>query len=235
MLPSPHFWFAGSALWTIGSFVLFAILGFAGIAQMTAAYRKLMYFGYAAAFVLFFLGWWQSAKQEESGASRDADFSALKAAIGKIADAVKINQVGSAQELAKEILKRLPHERRLEGEDERAFFNVAKSFCNPSDQILVTAANGNNEAQVYGTDFVRNLKRAGCVSDLSLPIPGLRPDIEGISIGIKSSVHSDADIPPVAIALAKALTAAHVKFSFGRMADNFFPNEQFVLVVGKRQ
>ena len=60
-LPAPHFWLAGSAFFTIGSFALFAILGFAGISRVSAAYRRWLVFGYIGAFVLFGLGWWQAA------------------------------------------------------------------------------------------------------------------------------------------------------------------------------
>lgn len=67
-LPAPHFWFTGSVFYTMGSFALFAALGFAGIASMTAGYRKLMVSGYVVAIILFALGTWQSAQQEKAAA-----------------------------------------------------------------------------------------------------------------------------------------------------------------------
>lgn len=114
MLPAPQFWFTGSALFTIGSFALFAILGFAGIASMTASYRNVMIFGYVAAFILFLIGWWQAARQEETSAKRDGEYSQLQTSLGTlqetlkhIADSANINPNQSAQALADEIIKRL--------------------------------------------------------------------------------------------------------------------------------
>jgi hypothetical protein len=52
-LPAFEFWFSGSALFTIGSFALFAVLGFVGIASMTENYRKWMISGYVVASILF--------------------------------------------------------------------------------------------------------------------------------------------------------------------------------------
>lgn len=106
-MPAAHFWFTGSALWTIGSFALFAILGFAGIANMTAAYRKIMFAGYALACVLFVLGWRQSAKQEEDSSRRDAEFSSFREAINKIAGSADVSLNQSANEIAKAVIAKL--------------------------------------------------------------------------------------------------------------------------------
>jgi hypothetical protein len=73
--PALHFWFTGSAFFTIGSFALFAVLGFAGIARVTGTYRGVLICGYVAAFILFLLGWWQAAQQEQA-AARTADLLA---------------------------------------------------------------------------------------------------------------------------------------------------------------
>lgn len=128
MLPPLHFWFTGSALFTIGSFVLFAVLAFAGIASMTATYRKIMYFGYAAAFVLFLLGWWQSAQQEQASARRDTDFSqlqgtfsALRSAVNKIANSADVSLNQSADEIAKAVIARIqPLQKQVDTLSQRA-------------------------------------------------------------------------------------------------------------------
>ena len=100
MLPPFHFWFTGSALFTIGSFVLFAVLGFAGIAQMSATYRRLMIGGYIVAFVLGFLGWRQAAKQEQDSSVQQSQYSALQttletlqSTLKRIADFANVNPV----------------------------------------------------------------------------------------------------------------------------------------------
>jgi hypothetical protein len=67
-IPTLHFWLTGSAVYTMGSFVLFAGLGFAGVTSVTARYRKIMVCAYVAAFVLFILGCWQTAQQEQASA-----------------------------------------------------------------------------------------------------------------------------------------------------------------------
>jgi len=98
--PAPHFWFSGATLFTIGSFALFAFLGLLGIA-MSVTYRRWMIGGFIFASILFFLGWWQAAKQERDNANTSAQLSAIAGVLGvnnrdtnanlveKIADALK--------------------------------------------------------------------------------------------------------------------------------------------------
>ena len=70
------------------------------------------------------------------------------------------------------------------------------------EKVLVTAANGNQEAQGYAMQFVKMFKAAGCESDLNLPIPGLRPDVTSVHIGIRDS----KNIPEGALALVQLHT-----------------------------
>jgi hypothetical protein len=105
--PAPHFWFTGSAFFTLGSFALFAILGFAGVASMTAAYRNWMIFGYMAALALFFIGWWQAARQEEASAKRDVDFASIQLVLNKIASSANVSLNQSATEIASAVIKKI--------------------------------------------------------------------------------------------------------------------------------
>lgn len=127
-LPGPHFWFSGSALFTIGSFALFAILGFAGIAHMSATYRRWMISGYVAALVLFVLGWWQSAQQEAASAQRDkqlgevqSTLSTLQAALNKIANSAAVSLNQSADQIAAAVIAKMePLQKQVESLSRRA-------------------------------------------------------------------------------------------------------------------
>ena len=120
-MPAFHFWFSGPALFSIGSFALFAILGFGGIASMTRTYRNLMLVGYGFACILFFLGWWQSAKQEESSSHRDTDFSQVQTAINKIAGSANVSLNQSATEIASAVISKLePLQKQVERLSRRA-------------------------------------------------------------------------------------------------------------------
>src|SRR6516165_871541 len=70
---------------------------------------------------------------------------------------------------------------------------VARQLCLQIKRVPVTAANGNQEAQAYALEFVNVFRNAPpCASDLALPIPGLRPDVQGIKVGVRDIVN----IPP---------------------------------------
>lgn len=99
--------------------------------------------------------------------------------------------------------------------------------------VVVTAANGNQEAQSYAMQFVKMFKAAGCESDLNLSIPGLRPDVIGVHIGIRGS----QNIPEGAPALARILANAGIQSTISQMEPDFansFPEAPFVLVVGAK-
>ncbi len=107
---------------------------------------------------------------------------------------------------------------------------MALKVCNSLHKVNVTAANSNHEAQIYGTEFVKAFKSGGCVADLSLPIPGLTPDVVGIHIGVRDP----QNIPSGAIELSKMLTGIGVMFSVSPIKPDFFPDVSFVLVIGAK-
>ncbi|MBC8641299.1 hypothetical protein IAG25_31250 [Caballeronia sp. EK] len=108
---------------------------------------------------------------------------------------------------------------------------AANEFCPRIGRVAVTAANGNQEAQAYASVFVRILRDAGCHSELSFPIPGLRPDIQGVHIGVRDV----ANMPEEARLLLQMLTAGNVSHDIGTVEKGFSPDESFVLVVGAKQ
>jgi hypothetical protein len=120
-MPALHYWFTGSAFFTIGSFALFAILGFAGIERMSATYRRMMFFGYAVACGLFLLGWWQAAQQEQASAGRDTEFSIVESAIKKIAGSADVSLNQSADQIAAAVIAKLqPLQKQVDTLSQRA-------------------------------------------------------------------------------------------------------------------
>jgi hypothetical protein len=236
MLPAFEFWFSGSALFTIGSFALFATLGFVGIASMTENYRKWMIFGYVVASFLFILGWWQTARQEEASAHLNTTLGTLQSTLKRIAESANVTSTQSVESLADEIIAKLNSKiaplppRNLIPLEISKLEAAARDLCPIRPRIGVTAANGNQEAQAYASEFVRIFNGAQCDSDLDLPIPGLRPDVIGLHIAVRDVQH----IPTGAEALAQILSAGGIKFDIGYMEPNFFPEAQFVLVVGAK-
>lgn len=120
--------------------------------------------------------------------------------------------------------------RRLSAGATAAMSAKARELCPRIGNIPVTAAGGNNEAQTYATDFVTIFRGAGCASDLALPIPGLRPEVEGVHIGVRDI----ANIPPEARLLGEILTAGGVAYSIGPLTPEFFAGERLVLIVGAK-
>jgi hypothetical protein len=119
-------------------------------------------------------------------------------------------------------------ERRLTTKQIEDMKTAERDICLAMPHIDVTASNGNQEAQRYAMDFVNTLRAQGCDADLALPIPGLTPDVEDIHIGVRDLHHIDAN----AKKLGLILNASQLKFTVGPMKPDFFPNNQFVLVVG---
>jgi hypothetical protein len=118
--------------------------------------------------------------------------------------------------------------RRLTAKQIEDMKAAERAICPAMPHIDVTASNGNQEAQRYAMDFVNSLTDLGCHADLALPIPGLTPDVEGIHIAVRDLSHIDAN----AQKLGLILNAAQSKFTINPMKPDFFPNDQFVLVVG---
>lgn len=122
-------------------------------------------------------------------------------------------------------------DRRLTPQQIHALEVSARSICGVFSAINVTASNGNQEAQRFAMDFVNAFKAIGCKADLALPIPGLRPDVGGVAVGVRDTKTVD----PQALELDKILSDAGVQHSVRLMEPNFFPSEHFVLVVGARE
>ena len=120
--------------------------------------------------------------------------------------------------------------RHLSLEQAEKMTAVAKQTCPDLKRVLVTAANGNQEAQAYGSSFVNVFKAAGCVSDLALPIPGLKPDVQGVRIGVRNL----ADIPKEVQMVAQVLSSGGVAYQVNPLTPEFFAGEPFVLIVGAK-
>jgi hypothetical protein len=120
--------------------------------------------------------------------------------------------------------------RRLSTGATEAMSAKARELCPRIQNVPVTAADGNNEAQTFATDFVMIFRGAGCASDLALPIPGLRPEVEGVHIGVRDI----ANIPPEAHLLGEILTAGDVAYTIGPLTPEFFAGERLVLIVGAK-
>lgn len=140
--------------------------------------------------------------------------------------AAQNDQLEAREKLAK--IEQNVKGRHLASKQSDALAAMALKVCHSLPKVNVTAANSNHEAQVYGTEFVKALKSGGCAADLSLPIPGLTPDVVGIHIGVRDP----QNIHPGAIELSKMLTNIGVKFSVSPIKSDFFPGDSFVLVIG---
>jgi hypothetical protein len=79
-------------------------------------------------------------------------------------------------------------------------------------------------------DFIRALKAGGCNAALAVPIPGLRPDIMGVSFGVRDLHNIDVE----AQKLDSIIGASKIKFHVSPVEPNFYPGEPFVLVIGAR-
>jgi hypothetical protein len=103
--------------------------------------------------------------------------------------------------------------------------------------IDVTAADGNYEAQRYAMDFVKALRAAGCTADLSLPIPGMLPDVEGIRIGVHMPLpfaKSIDQLPENVQKLHAILDVAHITHTVSPLTPDFFSGKEFVLCIGAK-
>lgn len=157
----------------------------------------------------------------------------------KIVNRIMANQLDPALVLAKldDIQKavgdiqRSTAQRRLTPEQKRGLVQALSPMCSSLPMISVTASNGNQEAQRYALDFVDALRGGGCKSDLSLPIPGLTPDVTGVLIGVRDL----NSIDPAALALKKAILDAGVQCVAAPMKPDFFADQKFVLVIGARE
>jgi len=119
--------------------------------------------------------------------------------------------------------------RRLSFDQSAKLIAMASEACHVLSMVNVTAANSNQEAQMYATDFVKAFKAAGCTTDLLLPIPGLRPDVIGVHIGVTDITN----VPPAAIELSKMLSVIGIKFMISPMEPGFI-HSPVALVIGAK-
>jgi hypothetical protein len=110
-----------------------------------------------------------------------------------------------------------------------ADIGAAKAACASMPFVNVTASS--DEAKRYAYQLISALHVAGCHADLALPIPGLRPNIEGVHIGVRDLTNID----PSAAKLGAILSDAHVPSTFGLMEADFFTGIAFVLIVGAKE
>ena len=120
--------------------------------------------------------------------------------------------------------------RRLAPGQRELLVQVAQTECRNVPLINVTAANSNNEAQRYAQDFVVAFRAAGCTANLALPIPGLRPEVTGLHLGVRTPGQTTGP----AVSMAQALRAAGIEFSVTTLEPDFFPDVPFVLVIGAK-
>jgi hypothetical protein len=122
-------------------------------------------------------------------------------------------------------------DRRLTPSQIHALEASARSICASFPAINVTASNANQEAQRFAMDFVNAFKAGGCKADLALPVPGLRPDVTGVSVGVRDT----NAIGPQALEMDRILSDGGVQHSVRLMEPTFFPGESFVVVIGTRE
>lgn len=142
------------------------------------------------------------------------------------ADLRQAEQTISRQNVEVQTLK----SRGLSAEEAAKMIAAARQLCPRIKKILVTAANGNQEAQAYALSFVKIFKDAGCMSDLALPIPGLTPDVQGVRVGVRSVTNIPEEVPMI----EQILFAGGIKYQVNPITPDFFPDEPFVLIIGAK-
>ena len=65
---------------------------------------------------------------------------------------------------------------------------------------------------------------------LLLPIPGLKPDVQGIYVGVRSMT----SIPEEVSLIAQILSAGGIQYRVNPVTPEFFPDEPFVLIIGAK-
>lgn len=142
--------------------------------------------------------------------------------------ALSVLQVCSVKEGKHEISQLQP--RALSSKEISKLTPAVQEFCKAKKSIIITAANGNQEAQSYAMELVKLFKMSGCESDLSLPIPGLKPDVTGIHIGVRNK----RNIPEGATSLSKILSNASIQCNISQMSESFFPQASYIVIVGAK-
>lgn len=111
----------------------------------------------------------------------------------------------------------------------------ARQFSGRLPTVYITALSGSQESQRFALDFVTALKRGGIQTDLSLPIPGLKPDVVGIRVVVRgTSFASIEEVPLEGRILAKIVDSTGLSFNINPMAEGAFGGESVVLAIGDR-
>jgi hypothetical protein len=168
--------------------------------------------------------------QQVSGLRTDIQGLAKLSEVSPNAGTDQILAAAAAKLIEQDRKIRELQDRRLSPEQMAKMTAVARPLCPQFRKIPVTAANGNQEAQAFALDFVGVFKRAGCASNLELPIPGLTPDVQGIKIGVRSL----ESIPAEVGLLGKIFLAGGIQYQVNPVKPDFFPDEPFVLVIGAK-
>jgi hypothetical protein len=111
-MPMLHSWFSGAALFAAWSFAFSAVFGFLGVRDLLEKYHRWAIAAYLSALILFGLGWYEAAKQEDSLEQSNRVFAVLGRIPGefdKMSDLLKVlpnlQQNAQAWKTASQILE----------------------------------------------------------------------------------------------------------------------------------
>ncbi len=180
-----------------------------------------------AAFIVVCVAWYSGAQQSAEQRRIIEGINQIVAGLPQVQPLHDLNEA-SIKRLTNDLARLEP--RHLSKDQISELEKSAKARCPIDPRVGVTAANSNQEAQVYALEFVKVLKGGGCSSDLDLPTPGLTPDVQGIYVG----VHDMRKIPDGATQLGRVLSSANIVFQFAPLKPEFFASSEFVLIIGAR-
>jgi len=161
-------------------------------------------------------------ERELTAKAQDVRESELKNQI----DTAQRDQKAAREELAK-VEKKLKG-RHLTEEQAEQLTSMAQAVCDAIPFFNVTAAPSNHEAQLYGTEITKALKRGGCAREFAIPTPGLLPEVMGIHIGVLDTTN----IPDGATVLSKLLDHIGIKHTFSNTDKTFLSGLPFLLAIG---
>jgi hypothetical protein len=147
--------------------------------------------------------------------SRD-DSAEVKVALVSIADALKIKGSSSAQEIAQEILKKLPSGEWHLSVEEREKLGRALEAVPQADRFTVDvhALIGSSQSQMFKDDLAIAIDAHGWKATGGVDT-GVRSDLVGLYIIVKPEVKTEKDLPKEAVAFGKLLRQAGVRFAYG--------------------
>jgi hypothetical protein len=204
-MPAFHYWFSGSALFLAGSFLLTAYVGIKAVRDLHSP-RTMVALVFVA-LALLGIGWWSAADTEKAN-------DELRENLRTIAREVKAPLGGTAQELANEIIKRLPSsDWHLTKSQKTKLSTILKSSKSDRFPINIQALIGSVQSQMYKDDLAIIFHDKGWEVSGGVDT-GLRPDLLGLYIAISPEITKDEDLPVNAKGLADILTRADIAFQF---------------------